>query len=147
MDKLNQLSLGEKLIVAGGVLMLIVSILPWYHVSFGVAGIASVSVSRNGWESPGAIWSVLAILVSVVLAGSIIAVKFGNVALPNLGTVTWGQAYLAGGGLVVLLLVIKFINQSSYLSFGFYIGFISALAIAAGGWLLYSEEKTGVVRR
>ena len=148
MDKLNELSLGEKLVVGGGALMLIASFLPWYKVSFGLEelGIGG-SVSRNGWESPGALWSLLAVLISVALAGSIVAVKFGNVKLPDLGTVTLGQAYLGGGGAVALCVIIKLINESSYMSFGFYLGIIAAAAVAAGGWLLYSEEKSGVIRR
>ncbi len=33
MDKLNELSTGEKLIAGGGVVLLIASFLPWYKVS------------------------------------------------------------------------------------------------------------------
>jgi hypothetical protein len=146
MDKLNQLSLGEKLVGGGGVLMLIASFLPWYKISFGIAGLAHVSVSRNGWQSPGGLWSLLAVLISIALAGSIAAVKFGNMKMPDLGSVTWGQAYLGGGAAVALCVIIKLINESSYISFGFYLGIIAAAAVAAGGYLLYTEEKTGVSR-
>ncbi len=146
MDKVNSLSLGEKLVAGGGVLMLIASFLPWYKITLGIEGIARISVSRNGWESPGALWSLLAILIAVAMAGSIIGQRFGNMRLPNLGSITWGMAYLIGGGLVVVLVLLKLLNESSYLSFGFYLGIIAAAALAAGGWLLYSGEKSRVVR-
>lgn len=119
--------------------MLIASFLPWYRVSF-----FGTSASINGWEAPGAFFSILAVLVAVVLAGAILAPKFGNVVLPNLGSITWGQAFLGGGIAVVALVVLKFINESSFMSFGFYLGFLAAAAVAAGGYLLYTEEQKGL---
>ena len=85
MDKLNTLSNGEKLIAGGGVVMLIASFLPWYKIDFG----SIVSVSRNGWQSPGAIWSLLAVLIGIVMAGAILGPKFANIQLPDLGSITW----------------------------------------------------------
>jgi hypothetical protein len=143
MDMVSQLSMGQKLIAGGGILMLIASFLPWYKVSFSVAQIGfSTSVSRSGWQSPGGIWSILAVLLAVAMAGVVIA-RLANVALPDLGSVTWGQAMLGGGVAVAVLVVIKLLNHSSNLSFGFFLGIIAAVALAAGGYLLYSEERTG----
>lgn len=136
MDKLNTLTNGEKLIAGGGVVLLIASILPWYSIDFGEFG----SVSRNGWESPGALWSILAVLIGLIMAGSVLAPKLGNVQLPDLGSITWPQAHLGLGAVAVVFLILKFINESSYLSFGFYLGFLAALALAAGGYLLFTES-------
>ena len=148
MDRINALSTGEKLIVAGGIVMLIASFLPWYSYDFGLDGIADISISRNGWQSPGAIWSILATLVAVAMAGTILAAKFGNMTLPALSNnLTWGTLYLAAGGIVALCVILKLVGESSYLSFGFYLGILAAIALAAGGYLLYSEEKKGVVRQ
>ena len=36
-----------------GIVLLIFSFFPWYGVDLGPFG----SVSRNGWQSPGAFWS------------------------------------------------------------------------------------------
>ena len=145
MDKLNELSLGEKLIGGGGILMLIASFLPWYSIDLGIAGFDSIN--RNGWQSPGAIWSILAVLIGVVMAVAAVAPKLANMRLPDLGSITWGQALLALGALTVLLIFLKLIAESSYLSFGFFLGIIAAIALAAGGYLMYTEEKTGIVRR
>jgi hypothetical protein len=135
-DKINTMSNGEKLIAGGGVVLLIASFLPWYSIDFG----GLVSVSRNGWQSPGALWSLLAVLIGVVMAGAILAPKFANMQLPDLGSFTWPQAHLALGAAAVLLLIIKFINESSYLSFGFYLGFLAAIALAAGGYMYFTEH-------
>jgi hypothetical protein len=147
MDRINALSTGEKLIVGAGILILIASFLPWYEIDFGLEGIGDLSVSRNGWESPGAIWSILATLIGVAMAGSIVAMRFGNVALPDLGgSMTWGMLYLGGGVVAVLCILIKLLDESSYLAFGFYLGIIAAIALAAGGYMLYSAEKAGAMR-
>ncbi len=146
MDKLNTLSLGEKLVAGGGVLMLIASFLPWYKIDFGFAELGLGSVSRNGWQSPGALWSVLAVFIAVAMAAAVLAPKFANMRLPALGQYTWGQAHLVLGALVALFILLKLVNESSYLSFGFYLGILAAAALAAGGYMLFTEEKTGVRR-
>lgn len=137
MEYWNKLSNGEKVVVVAGVVMLIASFLPWYKVEF----LDVASITRNGWESPGALWSVLATLLGVVMAGAILGSKFGNVKLPDLGNYTWGQAYIAGGGLALLFIIIKLINESSSMSYGFFLGIIAAIGLAGGGYLLYMEEK------
>ena len=147
MDKLNTLSLGEKLIAGGGLLMLIASFLPWYKIDFGIEELGfSSSVTRNGWESPGAIWSVLAVILAVAMAVAVLGPKFGNMRLPALGQYSWGQAMLAAGAIVAVFILLKLINESSYLSYGFFLGIIAAAALAAGGYMLYTEEKSGVIR-
>jgi hypothetical protein len=135
-DKLNTLSNGEKLIAGGGVLMLIASFLPWYSIDFGEFG----SVSRNGWESPGFIWSFLAVVAAVIMAGSILGPKLANIQLPDLGTVTWAQAHLGLGAAVAVFIILKLVNESSYMAFGFFLGIIAAVALAAGGYLYFTEQ-------
>jgi hypothetical protein len=135
-DKINSLSNGEKLIAAGGVVLLIASFLPWYSVDFGEFG----SIDRNGWESPGAIWSVLAVIIGVIMAAVVLAPKFGNVALPDLGSVTWAQALLGLGSAALLFIILKLINESSSMAFGFFLGILAAIALAAGGYLYFTER-------
>jgi hypothetical protein len=142
MDKINALSTGEKLVGAAGILLFLDSlILPWYKVSFSFAGFAGSSVSRSGWESPGAIWSIIAALIGLALFGVIVLTKFTTVQMPALPQgITWGMVYLGGSALAVLCIIIKWINENSYISYGFWLGFILALVMLAGGYLLYSEE-------
>jgi len=143
MDMINQLTMGQKVIAGGGILLLIASILPWHHYNFGL-GIpgASVTVNRNAWQSPDAIWSILAVLIGVIMAAVIIA-RVANVNLPELGSITWGQAMLGAGGAVIILVIIKFLAHTGNLGIGFFLGFIAAVALAAGGYLMYTEERGG----
>jgi len=50
LEKFMALSIGEKIIIIAGLLLFIDGFLPWYDVDLGPFG----SVTRNGWESPGA---------------------------------------------------------------------------------------------
>src|SRR5438105_652186 len=103
MEKVNTLSLGEKLVAGGGILMLIASFLPWWHYSESI-----ISISRNGWGLPGSFWSVLAILISLALAAVIIAIRFGNVKMPDLPeNVTWGKVFGGAGGALIILMLLK----------------------------------------
>ena len=47
-EKLKALSLAQKLVAGGGVLMLIASFMPWY--SFSELGF---SFTQSGWDAPG----------------------------------------------------------------------------------------------
>lgn len=147
MDKINTLTMGEKLIAGGGVLMLIASFLDWWHAS--VEGL--VSVGQSGWAAPGSIWSLLAILISIGLAGVVIAWRLGNVTMPALPeSLTWGQVFGGGAAAVVVLMLLKAWRIADVpiggFGIGFFLGVIATIAIAAGGYLLYSEEKAGVAR-
>jgi hypothetical protein len=136
-EKFNALSLGEKIIIPAGAVLFICGFLPWYSVDLGV-----VSVSRNGWESPGAIWSILAILVGLGMAGVVVVKNLGTMEVPdNVGGFTWPKIYLGAGLAALLFLLIKLANESSYLGFAFYLGIIAAAALAVAGFLMFREES------
>ncbi|MCH8051242.1 MAG: hypothetical protein IIC86_04415 [Chloroflexi bacterium] len=142
-EQFQKLGLGEKIILIAGPLLFIVSFLPWYSISFEAFGF-SESITRSAWQSPGAIWSMLAVFIGLVMTGLIAAVRFGNVKLPEMPQgVTWGRIMLGLGSASALLVVIKLISESSFLGFGFYIGIILVIALAAGGFLTFQEEKRG----
>jgi hypothetical protein len=136
--------MGEKAAAAGSALLIIFSFFPWYKISFEgfeELGISGGSVSANALEAPGAIWGIIAFFAAIAMLIAILGPKFANLQLPALGGVTWGQAFLGLGALALLCVIIKFVNESSYLSIGFYLGFLAALAMAGGGYLLFAEEK------
>ena len=98
------------------------------------------SASRNGWQSPGAFWGIIAILLGVVLAAHVIVEKLSGVELPErLGSVGWGVVHLAGGALAFLFVIIKLLNESSDTAIGFYLGIIAAAGLAVGGYLMAKE--------
>lgn len=150
--KINSLSLGEKLIAGGGILMFVASFFRWFKVSAG-----PFSSGTSGWDDPGAIWSILAILVSIALAGLIVATRLGNMRAPNLPAGwTWGLVFGGGAAAVVILILLKAWRISAAncpldlcdtsFGVGFFIGAIAAVIIAVGGYLLYTEDRRGIAR-
>ena len=138
LEKFMALSIGEKIIIIAGLVLLIDGFLPWYSVDLGPFG----SITRNGWESPGAIWSVLAIVIGLAMSGVVVLKGLTEVEIPdNIGGVSWPKILLGGGVAALLLVVIKFLNESSDLGFGFYLGFIAAAALAVAGVLMFREES------
>ena len=137
MEKFQAMSLGEKLILPAGIVLLISSFLPWYSIDLGALG----TFSRNGWQSPGAFFSIIAIFIGVAMATAVALRAFSAVELPaDVGGQSWGRIYLGGAAIALLFLIIKFLNESSYLSFGFFLGFIAVLALAAGAFLMFRDE-------
>ena len=148
MDMINQLSLAEKCVAGGAILMFVTGFLPWWHYSvpaevraLGAFG----SSSSSGWGDPGSIWSTLAILVSLFLGGAVLAQRLGNMTLPSLGTTTWGQAFGGGAAAVVVLMLLKAWRISAFPEGGFGLGYLVALVatgvLAYGCYLLYSADK------
>jgi hypothetical protein len=138
MEKVNTLTLPEKLIAGGGILMLIASLFDWWTYSgFG----------ESGWGEPGQIWSILAILISIGLAGIVIATKLGNMAMPNLPAGwTWGKVWGGAAAAIVVLMLLKLWRIMDVpvgsVGIGFILGAIAAGAIAYAGFLLYTSEKS-----
>ena len=146
MDKINMLSTGEKLIGGAGILILIASLFDWWRVSSG-----GFSSGGSGWDSPGAIWSILAILVGVSLAVAAVLPRLTTITIPSLPeNLTWGMIYGGGAVAVVVLMLLKAWRIVNVPVGGFGVGFFIAIvatgAIAYGGYLLYSEEKASVAR-
>ena len=139
-EKFKAMSVGEKIILIAGVLLFIVGFLPWYSVSFEFLG-ESASISVNGWQSPGAIWSMLAIVIGLAMATVVILRRLTNVSLPdNVGGFSWPKIFFGGGVASLAFVLIKLANESSFMGFGFYLGILSAGALAVAGFLMFREE-------
>ncbi len=148
-EKFKALSIGEKIILVAAVALFIIGLLPWYHAGGGTVQIGGVtvtdvpSVNRNGWESPGAIWSIFAVLIALAMLAVIVVKNLAKEGtLPdNIGGVTWPKIHLGAGVAIVVFVLIKLLNHSGDLGFGFYLGIIAAVALAAGGFLMFQQEK------
>ncbi len=137
-ERLKALSVGEKIIIVAGVILFIDGFLPWYSVSLGPLG----SVTRSGWQSPGAIWSILAVFIGLAMAGVVVLKRLAGVEIPdNVGGASWSKILLGGGVAALAFVVIKLLNESSFLGFGFYLGIITAGALAVAGFLMFREES------
>jgi hypothetical protein len=133
---LKKLTPGEITTAVSGVLLLVFSFFHWYSVDLGPFG----TFSRNGWQSPGAFWGIVAILIGIVLAAHVIVEKLTGVELPErLGSVGWGVVHLAGGAIALLFLLIKLLNESDSTAIGFYLGILAAIGLTAGGYLMAKE--------
>jgi hypothetical protein len=144
-EQFAKMGLGEKIILIAAPLLLVASFLPWYDVDFGIG-----SVTRSGWESPGAIWSMLAVVVSLIAFGKVVLSNFTSVQIPSdFGNpnITWGRIHLGLGIAAAVFILLKLVNESSYLGFGFYIGIILVAALAVGGYLIFQEEQKVLRRR
>jgi hypothetical protein len=133
---LKKLAPGEIVTVISGALLLVFSFFSWYGYDFG-----PFSVSRNGWQSPGALWSLLAILLGVVLAAHVIVEKLSAIDLPErLGSVGWGVMHLAGGALAFIFLIIKAASSDGLdRKIGLWAGLLCSIGLLVGGYLMAKE--------
>jgi hypothetical protein len=133
---LKKLTPGEITTAVSGVLLLVFSFFHWYSVDLGPFG----SVSRNGWQSPDAFWSVVAILIGIVLAAHVIVEKLTGVDMPErLGSVGWGVVHLAGGAIAFIFILIKWLMNTDYTAIGLWLSLLCAAGLTAGGYLMAKE--------
>jgi hypothetical protein len=139
----QQMPLGEKIILFAGPVLLIDSFLKWYSVEVCFLDVCA-SASANGWEAPGAIWSILAVLIGLAMSAAVALTRFTTVQMPALPQgATWGRIYLGGGAAAALFVLVKLLNHSGDLSYGFFIGILCVAALAAGGFLIFQGEQQG----
>jgi hypothetical protein len=135
-DKLKELTLGEKIIVAAGVVLLIDSFLPWYKIDISI-----FHFSRNGWQAPNSFLSVVAILLGIAMAAQVLVSRLGTVDMPDrMGSLGWGMVHLIAGGVAFLFVLIKWLNNTDWVAYGLYIGLISTAALAFGGFTVAKER-------
>ena len=146
-DKLKALSLGEKIVAIAAILLFIDGFLPWYKAGGGSVSIGGVrvfhvpTVTRSGWESPGAFFSIVAILLALAMVAILAIRVFGAANLPEkVGSLGWGLLYFIAGAFALLLVVLKWLNEHDAISYGFWIGLACTLGLAAGGYLIAAER-------
>jgi len=121
---ISKLSHGAKLVIAGTIAFLIVSIFNWQEVEF--EGIASAG--RSMWSG----WGVLAGLIAIaLLVWEAIRLANINVALP----VTPAMTSAALAILLLIFTVIKFLADNEFRTFWAWLGLVLAIAIVVGAWM------------
>jgi hypothetical protein len=142
-EQFKNMSLGAKIILIAGPLLLINSFLPWYHISVDF-GFGEVSADFNAWEDPGAIWSMLATFIGVAMAIGVAVTHFTKVQTPDLPAgVTHPRIYLGFAIAAGLFILLKILDESSHMSYGFFLGIILVGALIAGAFLMFQEEQGG----
>jgi len=142
-EKFKALPLGEKIILIAAPLFVIDGFLPWFD--YGV-------LTRSAWSGDFAFLSILAVFASVAMVAQIAVARFTTVQLPALPQgVTWPRVHLGLGAYVALAVVIRLILGESVgpvdadRAYGLFIAVILAAALAAGGFLMFQEERGVVV--
>jgi hypothetical protein len=121
---ISKLSHGAKLVIAGTIAFLIVSIFNWQEVEF--EGIASAG--RSMWSG----WGVLAGLTAIaLLVWEAIRLANIDVALP----VTPAMTSAALAILLLIFTVIKFLADNEFRTFWAWLGLALAIAIVVGAWM------------
>ena len=143
---LSSYDTADKLVAGSGLLLFIASFLPWFRYSVDGAGIfRDTSSTRNGW-GVAFIWGGLPVLLGLALAAAIIATESGFLRRPDL-PITWGEVQLGASGVVATLVVLKLLTgerRGVYevsRSFGLYLAAVAALAMAAGCFVRFQQER------
>ncbi|MEA2685610.1 MAG: hypothetical protein QOE93_805 [Actinomycetota bacterium] len=134
----NKVTQGERIVLIAGILLIIdLLVLPWHNIELG----GLVDVNRTGVQSPNAFYGVLALIITLVMVGVIVATKLANANLPDL-PVPWGQVHMIGGIVVFALVLLKLIVETNFLGFGAYLAVLLAAAVAFGGYSIRKESAT-----
>jgi hypothetical protein len=137
---LSKLSQGERIVLVAGVLLIIdLLFLPWHSIDLGVS-IPGVDLTRSGVQSPNGGYGVLALLLTIVMVGQIIAAKIAGANLPS-PPVPWSQVHAIAGAAVAILLVLKLVVETDSLGFGAYLGVLLGLAVAYGGYAIKQQDS------
>ena len=144
-ERFQKMGLGEKIILIAGPLLFIDGFLRWYDagcVSLGTLG--NICGTASGWQAPGSLWSILAILIGIAMSAVVGVTAFTTVQMPALPQgVTWPRVHLGLAAAASLLIIIKLLNHSGDLAYGFFIAIVLVAALDAGAFLLFQAEQKG----
>jgi len=120
---LSKLTLGSKVVLGAGVLMLIDSFLHWQEVSFG-----PVSAGVSMWHG----WGVLVgLLLLAILVWAVAQVAGFKIALGPLSP----SMVTAGLSALLLLFTLIKVLTNDYVATWAWIGLVLSAGVAAGAWL------------
>jgi hypothetical protein len=143
--ELSRLRAGELIAAAGGVALLVVMFLDWYAAG-GTTEVGGqdieISVGFSAWEAFGITDILLALSALIAIGTAVITATRRSPALPVAGSVITSTA----GGFATLLVLYRIVNQPGpnefiEVKFPAFLGFLCALAIAAGGWRSMRDES------
>ncbi|MDQ6927757.1 MAG: hypothetical protein M3159_03740 [Actinomycetota bacterium] len=134
-----KLTPGEFVIMTAGVLILIFSFLPWYHLDTGTA-----KTDVTAWGH-----GLFPVAALVPLAGAIMAIQ---IALDRVARVsmsrrvsdfTWEQVHLVLALLALVLVVCYAVVDKGIFSFGlgYYVIFVCSAGLVVGAVLLRQERR------
>ena len=143
--ELSRLRPGELIAAAGGVALLVVMFLEWYAAG-GTTRVAGrdihISVGFTAWEAFGITDILLALAALIAIGLAVLTATRRSPALPVAASVITATT----GILATLLVLYRILNQPGPNEFievklPAFLGFLSVLAIAAGGWRSMRDEQ------
>lgn len=137
---LNKLSLGTKLVAGLGILeFLLLFIVPWHSVDiFG----ETFTIKPLEGDGDAVAWPAFLALIVLIAVVAIVLLRAlsPQTKLPDL-PITWTQAIFYGAIAIPVLLFLKLILQTDYLSFWAYVLILIGAGIAYGGFLISQEPE------
>jgi uncharacterized membrane protein YhdT len=143
---MTKLTTGDKIIGVSGVLLFVFSFFKWLGVKVDLRGVVTVSDSKSAWSFT---LTLIAVLIGIVLV-AYVAAKASGVALPSMGSVTWGQVVLGLAVLAFVFILIKLIAGPSIdtggisgvdktRKIGIFLGLIASAGMVFGAFLNAKE--------
>jgi len=138
------------LLVGGGIILALINwFIPWWYTwNFSCSG-SAFCVNVSSGVSGFGLWSgILGFIVLLVLIALFVVRLFAPTALPALPVADW-MIYAIGGVFILLMAILFFTyapgvsgpGYSAGISIGFFVGIITAAAIAVGGYLKRTEPQ------
>lgn len=132
----SKLSQNNMIAGGGGIVAFIATLLPWYSIDFGFG-----SASVNGWSAGFAAW--FGCLLALA-AGVLVALKAMDVFELKLGALATEQLAMILAALGFIFVLLRWLTETSFTSFGLYLGLIACAATAAGAFLSAKDKGIGI---
>lgn len=132
----QKLTPGEFIIMTAGVLALIFSFLPWYHVSRGN--------DVTAWAAGLFPFAALVALAGMVMAVQVALDRVARVSMPRrVSDFTWEQVHMVLALLALLMVLCYAIVKKAGITFalGYYLDFACAAGLLIGAVLLRQERR------
>lgn len=123
----SKLSMGAKLALVGGAILVVNLFMPWY--SFGISGL--ISVSARAFNSGFLAWG--GSLIAIAGAAVLLMKAFGQKTV-TAGQFKTEQLALILGGIGFILIVLRFVTQTEFAAFGLYLGIIASALVTYGAF-------------
>ena len=135
---MNRVTTGQKILLIGGLVLLIDLFLPWQGVDFGnLFGTNLGSANISGFSGLGIFVGLLVIALLVWEGLMVAGVKI------NMGTTSPALIGAILGGATALFTIIAFLTKLSAIKWGAFVGLILALVVGYGAFVRFNESKMG----
>lgn len=146
---MSKLTTADKLVLGGGILLLLDSFLSWQKVCVSdlvgsLGGLANFCGKANAWGGNGSFFGLLmGLLLIILIVWEVMQIggMAGNVKMPV--SASKGTAYLGFGAVVFGLLkfILAVTNHGALFA---YVGLILILAVGYGAWMKFQEPESAM---